>query len=593
MTKKKKIIIGVASIILAATLITTALLVILSSRIKVTAYDDANYTSHKNAITVYLDNQYKKTFANSVYQNGTELIQNNNNKYGLYSNISSDIVVPTKFDRYAILNSNSDTNKSYFKFYNSGKDDDGFVIYDEHGKKVFNTATNNNYHFVEKIQIKSKTIDIDDDYEVEDITKDIIVKDIQFSTTHFLEGKYHYESWVITDKDGVEYTNLYSIDGHKRELVQTIGDNIGTQIDNNENLAENIHFLKNGTPFYITQTEKTISTSNKVLEIKIYNDELELENKISLENNNPSIKFRIGNYYYIQYTSEGSEEDYDFLITEMGETAYFKLTTHKINLKNGKHSEISTKLLVSQTINTSGKLNASTVNIEQTLLNVYKIENKEISNPTLILANEQLKYKEMTYNFNNITKISKNRFLTKQNNSNYMIINKNYEVIADLSAYKDVFTTKDCVIASDNDNTYICNHDGVVIKRYSIGSVLNVNHSDYYIVLEEDSENNTLNYIRANNGQEFDTVLTLSNSGSDTIKEELSFTNVNTFIDKGYAYMLATQNNGSNSTYSIFNFEGTLLTSFEMATQMVTPLHFVMDDTVIIKIADNTILLKS
>lgn len=592
MTKKKKIIIAVISVVLAALLITSAIIVIMASKLKINNFDEMTYSSHTTAKSITLDNQYKRSFINTHYQNGTELIQNNDNKYGLFSNISGNIVVPTNFARYEHLHSNSETNKSYFKFYNTALDKDGFVVYDEHGNKVFDTQIQNNYPYIQKIEIKSKKVDVEDKYKIEDTTEDIDVENITFGGTYYSEDNYYYETWIITDKDGIEYTNLYTFEDCERKLVQTLGSTIGSQIDNNEDLASNIHFLKNGNPVFVTQENKVISSANIVLEIKVYNQKLKLKNKIEIENaTSIYAKFRVGNYLFIQQINEGSEEEYDFSYAENGETFYYKLDTHKISLKSGKHTKVKTKLFIQNTINTSGSLNSNPLDVESTLLNAYVIENKEITTPILMIVNDQLKYKELDYTFDSITRISKNKYLVSDDNKDYAVINKNYEVVADLSKYTDVFTTEDCIIASDSNYTYICNHEGVVIKRYSIGSILNVNHSEYYMVLENDTENNVVNYKRGNLGEEYDIVLTLSNSGSDTIKETLNYTNVTTFIGDGYAYMLATKNEGSNSTYSIFNFEGTQLFTFEMASQSVTPTHVVYDDNVVIKISDYTILL--
>ena len=134
MTKKKKILIGTISLLLAITLITTALLVIMTKKFKVTNFDNIEYSNHTQVQTITIDNQYKKYFVDSYYENGTELIQNNDSKYGLFSNISGRIVIPTEYTRYTLLATNDTTNKSYFKFYNSNTSANGYIIFDEHLK---------------------------------------------------------------------------------------------------------------------------------------------------------------------------------------------------------------------------------------------------------------------------------------------------------------------------------------------------------------------------------------------------------------------------------------------------------------------------
>lgn len=591
MTKKKKIIIGIISLILAATLITTALVVILANKFKVNTYSDMTYSLHTSAKSITLDAQYKKVFVATTYENGTEIIQNNDSKYGLFSNISGTIVVPTQYDRYTHLGSDSTTNKSYFKFYNTATDNGGFVIYDEMGQKVFETELKNNYQKTTSVKIKSKEINVDKKYKTKDITEQISISNITYGTTYIEEDLYTYETWKIEDTNGIEYTNLYKITDGKKELIQTIGNNIGSQIDNTNNLASNIHFLKNGKPVFVTEKNKNITSGNNTLEIKIFNDELELENKIEITQADAiTTKFRVGNFYYIQQVIDGSEDEHDFSTTQLGETAYFKLKTHKINLKNGNHSQIKTKLIINSHLQTKGDLDGSLFDINKIILNVYEIKDKEINETKLVLADSQLKFEEIDYSFSEVIKISKNRFLAKNNNK-YTLIDKKFEVIADLSNYTNVFTTNDSIIASDDTYTYICNHNGMIIKRYEIGSIINVHNSDYYMIVKEDSENNVVNYYRGNKGQEYEVILTISNSDSDTIKENLSFNNVSTFIGSDYAYMLAIKNNGSMSTYSIFNFDGIQLFTFEMATQSVTPVHTSYDNHVVIKIADHVILL--
>lgn len=593
MTKKKKIIIGITSLFLAIVLITSALIVILADKFRIKTFNDINYVNHTTARAITLDSQYKRTYADTHYENGSEIIENNSGKYGLFSNISGSIVVPTAFDRYRHLNTNKETNKSYFKFYNTGQDKDGFIIYDEHGTQVFKTSAENNYTGVNEMTIKSKTIDVDDDYEIEDTYKSIKVENITFGNTYYKEGKYHYESWIITDKEGREYTNLYSIEDDKRKLIQTIGETIGEQIDHNENFNQKIQFLSDGTPIFVTQNIKTISTNNNVLEIKIYDLDFELENKVVIKDyDHITCDFRIEDSLFIQQIFESSEDDYDFLANNEGTTYYYKLKTHKINLKSGRHNEIKTKLFVQNTINTTGALNEFSFNVDNNILNTYVIENKEIESPILVLANDQLKYKEIDYTFNSITKISKNRYLAISKDQKYTLIDKNYDVIADLSKFNDVFTTVDCIIASDNSYTYICNHDGVILKRYTIGSILNVHNSQYYIVIQESEDSSTITYKRGNNGKEFEKLLTLSTTDNDTMVDNLSFNDITPFIGSDYAYLLATKTNGSNSEYTIFNFSGFALYTFQMASQYVTPVHASYDDNLIIKISDYTILLN-
>ena len=110
--------------------------------------------------------------------------------------------------------------------------------------------------------------------------------------------------------------------------------------------------------------------------------------------------------------------------------------------------------------------------------------------------------------------------------------------------------------------------------------------------MKEDLQNNVTNYVRAHNGKEFEIILTISNTGNDIVREHLTFNDVTPFIGKDYAYLLATQNNGSTSNVSIFNFEGVLLNTFEMKTQSITPNHKVYDNCVIIKISDQVILMS-
>lgn len=593
MTKKKKIIIAIISIVLAAALITSALIVIMFKKFRIKNFDNVNYSIHTSAQSITLNDQYKRTFANTHYQNGTELIQNNTSKFGLFSNISGTIVVPTNYSRCENIHDNADTNKAYFKFYNTGVNSDGFVIYDEKGNKVYDTVKINTYNLVQKVKIMSRVVDVEDDYDIETTQKEIEISDITFGDTYYSEGNYYYESWIITDKNGSNFVNIYSFEKGNRQLVQTIGESIGGQIDNNENLIDDIVFLKNGDFRFVTKTEKTISAGNTILEIKVFDDELELEKKTIIDNhNNTTTSFRIGNYYFIQQLLDGSEDNHSFSVTELGETKYYKLKTHRINLKNGKHTEISTDVFVQSAIGHTGNLEENAVNINTGLFNAFVIDNKEISAPILLLANDELDYTEIEYQFNKITKISKNRFLATFNGNQAKIINKTYKVIADLSNYTDIFTTEENIIVSDSEYTYICNHDGVVINRYLIGNILNVCSSDYYIVLEEDEENNVINYKRGHNGQEYETILTISNSGNDIIRENLSYTDVTPFVGKDYAYLLATQNKGSVSDISIFNFEGTKLLTLETTTQSFTPLHEVYDDHVIIKISDLVILLN-
>lgn len=591
MTKRKKIIISIISVVMAVALITTALLVILSSKFRVENFDDPDYTSHTTAKVITLDNQYKRTFIDRHYENGCEIIQNNDNKYGLFSNISDSIVVPTAYDRYEILSSNSDTNKTYIKFYNSAKDSDGFVVFDEIGNKIFETTIDNNYEKVSNVKIITKKVNLDKKHKVEESKENISVENITLDRSFYKENEYNYEAWNITDTQDNSYINLYKVECNKRCLVTTIGGAIGNDINSSEITSDNIFFLTNGEPIIVTEEIKNISFQNDVIEYKIYDKKLELKNTVTLKLDMSAGKFRIGNYLFYQYAEESNEDDYDFLITEGGENTYYKLFTHKINLKNGKVSEINSKILALSANNVTTNLNENIVDVNNIVLNAYLIENKEIDTPKLMLVDDEFNHKEITFEFDSITKISKNRFLVSDNNANHKVIDKNYEVIADFSNYNNIFTTEENIIASDSNYTYICSHDGIVLARYAIGNIINVNNSEYYIVKENNLENNTSNYKRGSNGEEFEIIYTLSNNGTFTIKESLSFNSINTFIGNGYSYILATNIEGSDTKYSVFNFDGTLLHTFTLPTQSITPGHIVYDDYVVVKMSSHTFVL--
>lgn len=595
MTKKKKITIGIISLILALVLIASALMVILTSKFKVKNYSDITYYNHTAASTINIDANYDRPFTNSYYENGTQLIKDNAGKWGLFSSITGKVVVNTNYHDYTILHNNSETNKTYFKFFNSADLSDGFAIYDEHGNKIFGTnrLEGDSYEKVVKARVVTRTVDIEDNFELEQEVEKVEVKDITFGKS-FIGDNYHYESWIITDKKDVKYANLYNM-SEGRKLVQTFGNNVGQNIGENIDFVNKIHFLTSGEFVFIHEENKTISsTSKKVL--KFYDSKLQLKNTIELENPTElSDIIRIGDYLFIQRITAGTEDNYDFKYASIDDQ-YYNLDTYKINMKSGKYSNISAEFIIEDTISTEGDFATSLFDVNNIIVKAYQIEDKIINKTKLILVNSKLESMDIDYTFDTIECISKNRYLVSTNDtSNFTLINKKFEVIANLNNYTNVFTTKDNIIVSDNDYTYICNHDGLVIKRYNVGDIINIHHKDYYLVRETSSttSENFSHYYQGSNGEKIKLILTENDTTNvgDKINNEKTYSYITAKITDDYAYMIACQENGSKGNFSIYNFNGEELLKFELPSQNINIDHYVYDNHIIVRIGTYSFLM--
>lgn len=524
MTKKKKI--TIIAICCAIILIGSAIGIIIATwkRFDIRPNYTITYNNHTSLKTAKLPDGYKE-IGSEYYTNATTLVENNNTvaieRYGVYSYIENDIIIPAKYkngniEAMSITSTDgteiesifrgviNDSNKKDIAYYNSKGSRLSITEYNETDKQLYG-------HIKEKdlsVSLKKKGVKIKTSDNFKD-TK-IAIKDASFKTAYYKDGVYQYEIWEIVDMDGNTYNNLYKVCNGKRQLVQTLNSSEGSNIESttsnsdisqlewlNETAREwvdglfeyeelPLYFLKDGTPMLMQINIANVNEKEELLtlSINIYDIHFNLEDStlITISKDFYSA-LRIGNNIFIQYTVPASDKKYSFATIENDTTLYFKLETYKLSLKSGSYSSISFNYLITDYNNS--------FNIETALIHAKEINNKMLQKETLMLANEKLQTKEITYEFNYLTKINDERYIAHGDNGDYLIDEK-YNQLCYLGRADSFFTTKDALLLSYTEEngtahpyTYVCDMNGTIIKKYDSEDIENINNDTYYVVKTE------------------------------------------------------------------------------------------------------------
>lgn len=568
--KKRKIVMAIICSIVILIGIVMSILLITQKKYDLTPNNTIEYNNHTKLVVTGPGTNYKITNNSNptYYSNGTVQIEDSQSgTFGIYSFLSNSIIIPAKYTNenitpIALKCNNENTGEHIFRVGSKvGELDNKISFVNDQGTPL-NITSYDNDTYVNYGEIKEKKLDIASKRKgVKVSTKNkFSTKKIELLNAEYIEsyiGKnYHYETWKLTDKNGAEYVNLYEVKNKQRNLLQTINIELG----NSANLMENIklNILSDGTPRLMSYNYQEVSDTETIAEITIYTINYRKKDtaKITL-NEHLSTYFQVGDYMYFQYTTPATEKDHDYYDVIDGETKYYNVSTHKLNLKNGNYTDIKCKYLIT---NADTSFNPNTA-----LLTIRKIKNKTLSDSQLMIANETLKMKEVNYTIDSITKITKDRYLVENEKGQYLI-DDDYNEICYLGDYNSFFTTKESIILTDDNSnfTYIVTLDGVVIKKYPSKQIINVYDDTYYIVKTEKVENNvtiTEKYLERLGIREKTPIYSQANETSTYKFKGIEYVNYSdTIIEDGISIItrVKQQENGK-FTYEFYNIRGDLL----------------------------------
>ena len=268
---------------------------------------------------------------------------------------------------------------------------------------------------------------------------------------------------------------------------------------------------------------------------------------------------------YAQYTYPASEEDYDFRLEIDPETVeYYKLSTYRLNLKNGKYKAVNFDYLITD-------VNAS-FNEDTIQLSVQEIDDKVVNiNTKTIIINSKLKTKEVDYEIGKITKITKKRFLVENGNGLYLIDN-NYNKIAYLGDYDNYFCTTESIILIDwtSGNAYVTTLDGVTVKQYDYHQISNIHDDKYYLVKTstvKDGLNYTEYYLERLGIRESSPVYSQAEVYETYEYQGKHYmTYDDSLLLSGVSINTRVRQNGSTFAYDFFDFDGELLLTLDNFT---------------------------
>lgn len=604
MTKKKKIIIS--SIVVGIVLVGIVLAIILVNlkRFDMHANDKLDFNNHTTMQVITHDANY--IYKNSYYSKATEIVQSgtgSNAKMGIYSYLKDDFIIPTEYSSVSLVYQNTYANRTYFRLIDNSYAELENIV-DQDGNQL-NFLTHNKDKNETYVDIKCKTINWKENKDTVKTNvikkyseKSIVAKNVtilntgNYRSAYFSEGMYDYETWEIEDTNGLKYINLYKIEDGKHILIQTLNNEIGVSLES-QNLQ--LEFLTDGTPILINKRQITYTTTLGVeipqatqYEIYDINFNLKGTSQINSYVNLTVNEARVGDYYIFQTITKSSEDKYTYYETEGSSINYYTLNTFKLNLQNSAISKINFNYKID---NITNNFNTKTV-----LISGKKIKNKQLSAIETLLVNERLQFKKIDYHFNSITQISSNRFLTSiDGTKNFNLIDKNYNIIARLENFSQVYATKDAIIAKDLDNTYICNYDGVVVNKINSSNFVNLYDDTYYIIKEDRTTSTGIisDYYLEELGLTHENQLFSSSSYYGEINGQ--YVNEIVLLNEKYATLIlvAKLNNFSSYDIDVYNVDGKLLGTFILSSTIIpdaTNIYY-DDSNVVIKIGEDYLVL--
>lgn len=563
--------------------------------------DKFDFNNHTTLNVIERDSNL--TYYETTYGNGTQKIKDNStSKQGVYSYIDNRNIAEPIYDDVSMLKNFVDTGKTYFKLTNNTQGNKIQII-DEKGKDLAFLKYDENKKITTS-EIKTKTIDlqeknnsvkskINNKYHNETITvksakpyESSGVSD-NYLSSYFMEDQYHYEVWELKTIDDITYINLYKIENGKHTLIQTLNNETGISLES-QNLE--LDFLVDGTPILINTREIKYGSTTQATQYEMYDINFNLKGKSQINSSISSrivSSFRIGNVKLFQTITEATEEKYDFFILGTDSMLYYTIKTFKINLKNADISEVNFDYFISSA--------TTNFNLETVLINATKIKNKKLTTQENLLINEKMQTKKIDYDFNTITKVNKDRFITSTDGiKNFNLIDRNYNLIAHLENFSSVYATNDAIIVKDSNHTYICNSDGVVIKKIANMNFIYLADNKYYMRSNQRTTDAGIytDYYLEDLGLSEEEPLYTKNPSDYTFNGE-AYNNI-ILVNKDYATLVfAVKSTGTKYTYSVYTIDGTHLGNVENLSTSNAYIENLYSDkcNVILKIESNYLVL--
>lgn len=508
----------------------------------------------------------------NMYENGTQIILDNTNKYGLYSWKTDEILVAAEYDEITCVKSSTKGNKSYFQLIDNDRpnqiklvDEKGALLptitYDETEAKTFTT-------------IKAKTIKVKESWGNLKASVSSRPEDKQeYITSYVFDSEYkgedyHYEVWKVTTEDGHVYRNIYDMT-EDRKLIQTIGTKEGKTLD-----AEDLSLvvLDNGDIRFLSVTSNLSKDGIKSVSYNVYDEEFDLINSAVINGNKienvDSTAVPVGDNLLIQTKEIATENKYDFTEITANEIKYYNYTTYKLSMKTGKLTENK----INYIINADATSPYAVINGNTTVMDVRRIKDKKADDTTFIVINNRFQTKEIGFAIDSITEINEDRYLAVADNGaygmSYNLIDNNYNLVCKLGDIDDYFTTSNSLIVNKDDTTFICDLDGLIVRTYENNEVINIYNENYYMVKVSSivEGKNKVEYFLEN----------LSQRESNPIYSKVDTETAYISGDRTYEKVVLTYNENfslvtkitkiadTNFKYEIYNFDGQLLLTVEM-----------------------------
>lgn len=529
------------------------------------------------------------------YNNGTTIITNNSSsKLGVFSYIQNKTIAEAKYDDVLVKNPNSKNGKTYFELVDNSKSSD-ITLIDEKGNELSiiseSQGTKNRASIMTKdVSVREKKNKVKTKIGNKYTQTSVSVKRIEFDDDYsnargyFSDELKNYETWKITTTSGITYTNLYKLENGTHKLIQTLDNELGNSLESKDLSLE---FLNDGTPIFMNMRSVKFGSDYQAISFEIYdiNFNLKGKNQIDMQLLNTDISFRIGNSQFFQIVLDANEDKYDYSTTNTstGVTTYHTIKTYKLSLKNGGFDEVNFDYLINKV--------GAEFNVDTVLLSCTQIKNKKLDTSSILLINERLQTKKIDYDFDTILKVNNDRYITSTGgNSNFNLIDKSYNLIAHLDNFNNVFATNDSIIVSDSNVTYICNTDGVVIKKISNGNFVYLQDCENYInkVTTTEETLTTTKYYLERLGLSNDEPLFTKSTDGDTY-QGISYKKVNLYTIKNprsnevvATIIIRVSEEATNYVYEILNIDGKLLGSITSVSMNLTPIYFYSNDNAVV-----------
>lgn len=618
--KTRNIIISIVCVaVLLAGIITS---IVLATR-KIFKIDYDSYASY-NTHTTMKDLDFDKSilipnnpvgYTNETYTNGTMIVKESGSElHGIYSLLEDKLIVDTEYTQSSnpaelgIAVETTDEHDTLFRLTNGN----GFRLVNDEGIDTELTFIEDNKTYAHKMSREIITTSKKDEVRVK-IKNDFIKEKIQISNVELLQDyhgeDYEYEVWKLTTTDAVVYQNIYKVQNGKRQLIQTLGLTEGIEFTTPNNFA--FFVSSEGEPliqevYEITRnagssTPITIGYKYKLYDIK-YNKigELEIDNEIM---SNVGHIVHVGDYTYFQVVKGATEKKHDFYIAEsLPDTLYFNVTTYKIDNSKATMTEVNFDFIIEDVYykNSDTLENLTSLLSTQThtaTLSIREIEGKQLNPSKLVLVNEKLQTRDIEYVCNEIIKLSDKRFIAIDGEDNYYLIDNNYKLIKRLGKIDSYFTTEDSILLNINSITYVCNLDGVIIKKYNSDNITNIHHERFYLVNEIVNENGAekTRYYLEQCGYRHENYIYETYAGMNSFKyNEETYAKLmvagvnNTYSDLNSSNLSIIvrikEVSSTNYTYEFYNYENDALltlSNLPNSNMTITPVYS-NDDTVII-----------